>query len=218
MIFGRIDYLNLLPFYLFLKRYHPTLLYLSLAKKGPPSAINKLYKARKIDAGFISSIKSRRQKGANLGIIARKEVTSVMVLNDTATAPDSESNTSNALAKLLKLSGQVVIGDKALKLYCDGAKHRDLALEWQHKTNMPFVFARLCYNSHHQTIKRLEKQFLAKLSRRIPQYILKERAKINGITPKQISEYLNHIDYKLDKRAKMALKKFLFLTKQQNIR
>lgn len=218
MIFGRIDYINLLPFYIFLKRYHPTLLRLSLAKKGPPSTINRLFKSRRIDAGFISSIKSRGQKGANLGIIARKKVTSVMVLNNTKSNPDSESDTSNALAKLLKLEGQVVIGDKALKLFYDGAKHTDLALEWQKKTGLPFAFARLCFNTHGKKIAKLEKQFLAKHSKRIPQYILKEKAKKSGVTPKQITKYLHHIDYKLDAKAKMALKKFLFLTKQQNIR
>lgn len=217
MIFGRIDYINLLPFYIFLKRYHPHLLRLSLAKKGPPSTINRLYQSRRIDAGFISSIKSRGQKGADLGIIARKQVTSVMVLHDTKSNPDSESDTSNALAKLLKLDGQVVIGDKALKLHCEGAKYTDLAVEWQKKTGLPFAFSRLCYTSQGKKIAKLQKQFLAKQTKRIPQYILKQKEKETGVTPKQINEYLDLIDYHLDKKAKMALKKFLFLTKQQRI-
>lgn len=217
MIFGRIDYINLLPFYLFLKRFHPALLRLSLAKKGAPSTINRLFKSRKIDAGFISSIKSRSQKGAKLGIIARKAVTSVLVLENTASKDDSESDTSNALAKVLNLKGEVVIGDKALKLYLQGAKVKDLALEWQKKTGLPFAFARLCFTSHRNRIKQLEKDFLRRVTRRIPHYILLEKSQKTGIKPKDINEYLKRIDYKLDKKAEMALKKFLFITRQQRI-
>lgn len=215
MIFGRIDYLNLLPFYLFLKRYHNHLLRLSTAKKGPPSAINRLFKTRRIDAGFISSIKSRGQRGANLGIIARGPVTSVLVIEGEFTK-DPESDTSNALAKLLGLQGRVAIGDKALKLYCEGAKAVDLAERWQQQTGMPFVFARLCYNNRGRRIKRLEKQFLRRMTRRIPQTVLKQKAAQSGINPEAIVAYLQRIDYRLDRKAERGLKKFLFLTRHLN--
>ncbi|MDR2151277.1 MAG: hypothetical protein LBO72_00500, partial [Helicobacteraceae bacterium] len=176
MIFGRIDYLNLLPFYVFLKRYRPRMLQMSNFKKGPPSAINRLYKRRLIDAGVISSVRSRGQKGANIGIIARRAVTSVLVLEGEFQA-DSESETSNALAKLLSLKGRVAIGDKALKLFVDGAEAIDLALEWQARYKAPFVFARLCYTSGDRLIKRIERQFFRRMTRRVPQYILQDRAK-----------------------------------------
>jgi chorismate dehydratase len=212
MIFGRIDYLNLLPFYLFLKRYRPHMLHRSNFKKGPPSAINSLYKRRAIDAGFISSIRSRGQKGANLWIIARKAVTSVLVLEGEFKA-DNESETSNALAKLLGLRGRVAIGDKALKLYSEGAKAVDLALEWQTRYKMPFVFSRLCYTSGDRLIKKIEKQFLRRMTRRVPQSILQDRAKKSGIPAEEIAAYLNRLEYRIDKRAAMALKKFLFLAR-----
>lgn len=215
MIFGRIDYLNLLPFYLFLKRYHNRLLRLSMAKKGPPSTINRLYKSRRIDAGFISSIKSRGQKGANLGIIARGPVTSVLVLEGQF-SKDPESDTSNALAQLLGLKGRVAIGDKALKLYCQGVQAIDLAEAWQRKNKMPFVFARLCYNRGGKQIARLERQFLKYHTRRIPHSLLLEKSRQSGIPPKAILEYLERIDYRLDQKAKRGLSRFLFLTRHLN--
>lgn len=216
MIFGRIDYLNLLPFYLFLKRYHGSLLAMSNFKKGPPSTINRLYKRRLIDAGFISSIKSRNQKGTNLGIIAKNAVTSVLILEGEFKS-DDESETSNALAKLLGLKGRVAIGDKALKLYSEGAQAIDLALVWQERYKMPFVFSRLCYTSGKAQIKRIEKQFLRRLTRRIPQIILREKAQKTGIAAAEISAYLKRLDYKIDKRSQMGLHKFLTLTKAQQL-
>ncbi|MDR2639376.1 MAG: hypothetical protein LBC09_06050 [Helicobacteraceae bacterium] len=212
MIFGRIDYLNLLPFCLFLKRYYPRLLQMSNFKKGPPSAINRMYKRRVIDAGFISSIRSRGQKGANMGILARKAVTSVLVLEGEF-QPDAESETSNALAKLLGLKGRVAIGDKALKLYADGAKAVDLALAWREKYQTQFVFSKLCYTSGGGLIKRLEKRFFRRMTRRIPQYILQDRAKKSAIAAEEIGAYLNRLEYRIDKKAAKALKKFLFLVK-----
>ncbi|MDR1911317.1 MAG: hypothetical protein LBQ52_03075 [Helicobacteraceae bacterium] len=213
MIFGRIDYINLLPFYLFLKRYYPRILQMSNFKKGAPSVINRLFKRRAIDAGFISSICSRNQKGANLGIIAKKAVTSVLVLEGEFVA-DAESETSNALAKLLNLTGRVMIGDKALKLYAEGEKAVDLALEWQKRYKLPFVFSRLCYTSGDRLIKRIEKRFLRRITRRVPQAILQDRAKKNGIAASEISAYLKRLEYRIDKKAAKALKKFLFLTRR----
>lgn len=212
MILGRINYLNLLPFYLFLKRYHGRLLQMSNFKKGSPSAINGLYKRRLIDAGFISSIKSRRQKGTNIGIVAKNAVTSVLVLEGEFKA-DEESATSNALARMLGLKGRVMIGDKALKLYIDGAKTIDLAVEWQNRTGMPFVFSKMCYTKSGKFVKKLSKHFLQKLSRRVPQIVLRDREKKTGIPADQISAYLSRLDYKIDLKAQRALKKFLIMAR-----
>ncbi|MDR1452287.1 MAG: hypothetical protein LBI57_08190 [Helicobacteraceae bacterium] len=214
MILGRIDYLNLLPFYLFLKRYYPRVLQTSNFKKGPPSAINRMFKRRAINAGFISSVKSRGQKGANIGVLAYGAVTSVLVLEGEFQA-DSESATSNALARLLNLKGRVAIGDKALKLFADGAKAIDLALAWQAKYKAPFVFARLCYTSGDRLIKRMEKRFFRRMTRRVPQFILQDRAKKTAIAPEEIRAYLNRLEYRIDNKAAKALKKFLFLVKDQ---
>jgi chorismate dehydratase len=203
-----------LPFYIFLKRFYPRVLQCANFKKGAPSEINRLYKRRKIDAGFISSIKSRRQKGTKLGVIARSAVTSVLVLEGDF-AEDSESDTSNALARLLGLKGRVAIGDKALKLYLDGAKAVDLALEWQARYKMPFVFSRLCYTSQDRQIRKMERLFLRRFTRRAPSYILLKWASERRIEPQAIKEYLNKLEYRLDLRAARALNKFLFLTRRQ---
>jgi len=50
------------------------------------------------------------------------------------------------LAKVLGLHGKITIGDKALKLFLSGTEGVDLALRWKEKTDLPFVFARLCFN------------------------------------------------------------------------
>ena len=76
MIFGKIDYLNLLPFHLFLKRFASTTRHQMSVnyKKGVPSKINEDFLNRRVDAAFISSIKARRCRKTRLGIIAKKEV------------------------------------------------------------------------------------------------------------------------------------------------
>ena len=55
MIFGKIDYLNLLPFHVFLKSA-PLSSQIKKAiefKKGVPSKLNRALNARKIDAAVI---------------------------------------------------------------------------------------------------------------------------------------------------------------------
>ena len=213
MLFGSISYLNLLPFQVFLKKYISNSQAKSSIKykQAIPSKINKALKKRKINAGFISSIASKKEKCTNLGIIANKKVYSVLLLegkNET----DPASASSNHLANILNLNGKVLIGDDALKHYLEGKKSIDLAQEWYKKTKLPFVFARLCYNKHDKYIQKLAKQFAQKKVK-IPQYILKKEAKKRDITPKQLLWYLEHISYDMDYRAKKGLKKFLSLKK-----
>ena len=211
MIFGSISYLNLLPFQMFFKKNikNSQIKQIVQYKKGVPSTINKKFKNKKIDAAFISSIKSKNQKCTNLGIVSFKEVYSVFVLNG-ANKTDSESDTSNALAKILNIKGAVTIGDKALKLYLNNkeAIKSDLSLEWYKKTELPFVFARLCYNTHSQKIKKLAKKFVKQKSK-VPQYYLKKAAKSKNITPNELKWYLEHIYYNLNYKEQKALKLFL---------
>jgi len=176
-------------------------------KRAVPSTINKALKRREVNAAFISSIESKKCKCTDLGIIAHKKVYSVLLLEGNNQA-DPASATSNQLAKVLNLQGQVLIGDAALKHYLDGGEGLDLAEEWYNKTGLPFVFARLCYNKHERSIKKLAKTF-AKSKIKIPQYILKREAKKRDITPKQLTWYLDHIYYELDWKAKKSLKLFL---------
>ena len=209
MLFGSISYLNLLPFQLFLKRYLKS----NAAKmafrykRAVPSQINASLSRGEVNAAFISSIHSPRFRCTDLGIIADKRVYSVFVLPETE-ATDPASATSNRLAKILGLHGKVLIGDAALKYYLDGGEGIDLAEAWHDKTGLPFVFARLCYNKHGKSIEKLARTF-ARSKVKIPQYILKQEAKERGITPKQLSWYLEHIFYEMDWKAKRSLKKFL---------
>ena len=209
MLFGSISYLNLLPFQVFLKRYTSS----SAAKmsfnykRAVPSQINKALKRKEVNAAFISSIESKKCKCTDLGIIADKKVYSVLLLSGDNEI-DPASATSNQLAKVLDLQGKVLIGDAALKYYLDGGEAIDLAEAWYEKTGLPFVFARLCYNKHDNVVKQIARKF-AGTKVKIPQYILKKEAKKRGITPRQLTWYLDHIYYKMDDKAKKSLKLFL---------
>ncbi len=163
MLFGSISYLNLLPFQLFLKQYiRNNAAKMSFRyKRAVPSQINSALKRREVNAAFISSIQSRNFKCTDLGIIANKKVYSVFSI-PREDETDPASATSNQLAKILELKGKVLIGDEALKYYLAGGKGVDLAEAWYEKTGLPFVFARLCYNRHEQTVQKLAHTFSQK--------------------------------------------------------
>lgn len=211
MIIAKIDYINLLPFMVFLKKYLKSDIQKSIvnAKKSYPSKINQQFKSRKANAAFISSIASKNCRCTDLGIVAFKEVWSVLAINH-GYKKDKESMTSNALAKMLKIDKEIIIGDKALKFYFDAKEKNfeDLATLWYQKYKLPFVFARFCYNSNAKFYKKLAKNFLIS-HQKIPFYIKQQYAKSRGISTKQIDAYLQKINYKIDPRAKIALKKFL---------
>lgn len=209
MLFGSIDYLNLLPFQVFLKRsINNSAVQTNLKKhRNIPSLINKAFHQGKINAAFISSVTSKGCKCTDAGIVGKGKVYSVLLLNKDDRS-DSASQTSNALAKVLSLKGEVMIGDRALKYYLDGGEAIDLSLEWHNKTRLPFVFARLCYHKHQAQITKLAKQF-TRTKIFIPQYILKKEAKRREISPQDARWYLNHIHYKIDQKAKQSLKMFL---------
>jgi chorismate dehydratase len=199
MKIGHIDYLNLLPFYQFLKKKNIPII------KGVPAEINKLYKKRKIEAAFISSIKTKNEKCFNIGIAAKKKVKSVLLCKGEGI--DKESETSNMLKKILNLKGQVVIGDKALKL----KNCTDLAEVWFNQYHLPFVFALFCTNTNHKKYEKLINEFL-KTKPKIPYLTLKKYAEKIGISTKEAKEYLDKIIYyKLSWQEKKALK--IFLTK-----
>ena len=176
-------------------------------RKDVPSKINKALRKQQINAGFISSIESPRYNCTNLGIIANKAVYSVFILKGDD-KKDQESASSNKLAEILKLKGEVIIGDKALKYYLNGGEGVDLATEWYKKTTLPFVFARLCYNCHGKIIKNIAHKFMQQPVK-VPQYILKREAKKRSITPKQLLWYLEHIEYRMNHKSKKSLKLFI---------
>lgn len=219
MLFAKIDFINLLPFNIFIKKNIKSNQLKSIIeyRKSYPSAINKKFKKRTVHSGFVSSIASRNEKGLDLGIIARDEVLSVLVVPGTY-EKDFQSETSNALCEVLGLKGKVIIGDKALKFYHENNKDEfiDLAKAWQNKYNLPFVFAKLCYNKNGKLLERTTRKF-NKRHIKIPQYILNQYEKRSGISKKNITEYLKKIDYDMGIKEKRALKLFLKLTKEQGL-
>ena len=209
MVFGKIEYLNLLPFHVFMKRFTKSSQQsMSMEyKKGVPSNINEKFLSRRVDAAFISSISARGQKSVDLGIIAKKEVLSVILIPGSKEISDVESATSNVLAKVLGLKGEVLIGDKALRYYLESKEHIDLAAMWNERFNTPFVFALLCYHKDKKRYKTIKKEFL-KRKVKIPQYLLNKASEKTKIDKKDILNYLSYISYDLDKKAKLGLKKF----------
>ncbi len=212
MLFGKIDYINLAPFHVFLKCYlkNSQLKQSIEYKKSYPSRINKLFKARRIDAAFISSVESKRGtfKCLDAGIVAHKEIRSVLVKSGTF-QNDSESATSNALAKILNAEGEVIIGDKALKLYLQNPKlYIDLASLWYEKEGLPFVFARFCVNNNTRFYQKLVRNFL-QTKVKIPYYILKRYSNKRDIPINEIKSYLKLVNYSIDYKSKKSLEKFL---------
>ncbi len=219
MIFAKIDFINLLPFHIYIKKRIQSSQVKSIIqyKKSYPSYINKKFKTRKVDSAFISSIASRGEKRLDLGIIARKDVQSVIVVPGKK-KDDYQSETSNALAKILNLEGKVLIGDKALKFFHDNPEIEviDLAEAWQDKYNLPFVFATLCYCKNRKILEKIIRNFNKKHIK-IPQYILEQYSKRSGVSKKHIIEYLKRIDYDIGIKEKRAIKKFLTLAKKEGI-
>lgn len=218
MIFGKIDFINLLPFHVFMKRYVRT----SQAQqslhyhKGVPSALNRSFAARRIDAAFISSITARNCTHFNVGIVAKKEVLSVLSLPCDKNKKDTDSATSNLLAQVLNIQGEVLIGDKALRYYYSRGEHTDLGKVWNECTGLPFVFALLCTHHHTNELKRLSRAFVRKPIK-IPYYILMENAQKSDLTAAQITHYLKYISYKIGEKEKQGYKRFLKEAKERGL-
>lgn len=218
MIFGKIAYLNLLPFHMYLKRTlrHSTEKKAWLMRGAVPSQINRDFEAGRVDAAVISSVKSQGRLCADFGIVADGEVMSVLLLPG-ETKRDADSDTSNALASILGLEGEVMIGDKALRYRLEHpGEGIDLAQAWKEKTGLPFVFARLCAHPKHiKRIRRLSARFFI-FPPKVPYSLLKKEAAAHGLTVSQLKHYLGKIHYRLGWREKRALR--LFLKKHSKIK
>ncbi|MEN8304217.1 MAG: MqnA/MqnD/SBP family protein [Campylobacterota bacterium] len=214
MVFGKIEYLNLLPFHVFMKRFTKSSQQSASMhyKRGVPAEVNKKFLSRRVDAAFISSISAQKYSHVELGIVAKKDVQSVLVIPSKKSKSDAESASSNVLARILDVKGEVLIGDKALRYYLSGKPHVDLADEWNRRYNSSFVFALLCYHKDKKIYKDIQKQFL-KRRVRIPHYILKQASLRTSVKEDDILEYLDSITYNLDSKAKLGLRKFYALSK-----
>lgn len=218
LIFGKIDFINLLPFHVFIKRYARTLRFHQILHhhKGVPSALNRDFAMRRIDAAFISSITAKNCTHYNVGIVAKREVLSVLSLPAELSKNDTDSATSNRLSQILGTHGEVLIGDKALRYYYSGGRHTDLGKVWNEKTGLPFVFALLCTHEHTAELKRLSRAFV-RSKIRIPYYILMEASRKSGLTPAQITHYLKYISYTIGEKETRGLKRFVKEAKKRGI-
>lgn len=214
MIFAKIDFINLIPFYVYIKKNIKSSQTKSIInyKKSYPSKINQDFHKRRVDGAFISSIKSKRCKCTDIGIVAKKEVLSVLSIPGDF-SKDTQSDTSNILAQVLDEKGKIIIGDKALQYYYqnDTQEFVDLAQKWHDEYKLPFVFARLCYTKNGKTIESLANNFV-NTKVKIPQYVIKKYAKRTGLSVKQISQYLDKISYNIGSKEKKSLNKFFKLS------
>jgi chorismate dehydratase len=219
MIFGKIDFINLLPFHIYLKKHIQSSQIKSIIEhnKSYPSNINKKFLKTKVHSAFISSIASYKKKSLNIGIVAKNEVDSVLLIPG-AKKDDYQSQTSNALAKVLNLDGEVIIGDKALRYFYENKSENfiDLAKQWKDKYNLPFVFAVLCFNKNGKQLKNIVKNF-KKEKIKIPRYILKQYSDKSNISEKNILNYLSKIDYEISQKERKSLNLFFRLCKQKGL-
>lgn len=207
---GKIDYLNLLPFDVYLKKSPLSTQQKKMIayKKSYPAKLNKDFLFSRIDAGFVSSIMALGDKkiASNVGIIAKGEVWSVIVIPQER-KDDYQSATSNALAKVLRVNGEVRIGDRALHYKLEGGEYQDLGLLWWEKHQLPFVFGLFCSKKKSAQVQEMLRGF-AKSKIKIPHYILEQRAKSSDIPTKEIKQYLQKIYYTLTSKEKRALALF----------
>jgi chorismate dehydratase len=214
--FGKIEYLNLLPFRVFLERKISNSQFHKVSKRlrGVPSQINRAFLTKKVDSAFISSIHSKNLRCTNLGIIAKGEVQSVLIIKDNLiNENDKSSETSNILAKVLAQNGKVIIGDPALKYRTknkNSSNFIDLSELWFEKYKLPFVFARLCFHGSGNLIKKIEANF-KKDSGWIPNYIIELESKKSGLNKNEVMNYLSKINYFCDWKSRRGLELFLSL-------
>ncbi len=222
MRFGKIDYLNLAPFDVFIKKYpiqNSFKLFIN-KHKSYPSKLNKEFLFKKIDAGFISSIAGIKSKKTKSGIISYGEVWSVIAIKNDSKF-DYQSASSNALSIILKINGEVLIGDRALKYKLNNHKtnkdYIDLGLEWYRKHKLPFVFGLLCCNKYEKLYNNISKSFNNK-NIKIPYYILQEYSNKSKIEKNDIKNYLKHIHYKISNKSKISLFRFYRAARLKNIK
>jgi chorismate dehydratase len=212
LILANIEYINLLPFKLFIKRYYPSLYKRMLHHKGTPKEINKKFKNRQINSAFISSIKSKRTQKITMGISAKGEVQSVLVLKG-ENKKDENSDTSNVLAQILNIKGEVIIGDRALKVYLKKEKDFiDLSEFWFKKYKLPFVFATFSINTYKKLYNKIQQEFLNHKIK-IPFFVSKNVCLEKDITRKELLDYLNVIYYDINYKERLSLKLFRSLAK-----
>lgn len=167
-----------------------------------------MFRRKLVDAAFVSSVESTRANRTGSGIVAKRAVKSV-IIELGAQKSDNESATSNKLARVLGLEGEVFIGDKALSKYLENTgEYIDLAAEWHARTGLPFVFGRFCFNRNGVRYKRLSREFNAQKIN-IPHYVLEWEARQKGFKTKDAKEYLKLISYEVGAKEERGFALFM---------
>lgn len=207
MRLGKIDYLNLLPFDVFVKKFPLSNQNKAMIsyKKSYPAKLNRDFLFSRIDGGFLSSIMAYGKKSIALdcGIVAYGEVWSVLALPRDSKS-DYQSASSNALIQVLGISGEVLIGDRALVYKLGGGEGIDLGKMWWDQKKLPFVFGLFCVAKKREEARRIAKSF-SKKKIAIPFYLLHKASQKSGVEPKAILKYLQKISYRLGTKEKRGL-------------
>ena len=210
MRLGKIDYLNLLPFDVFLKKSSLSAQSKAIVayKKSYPAKLNRDFLFLRIDAGFLSSIMAygKPKLGLEAGIVASGEVWSVLALPKESKG-DYQSASSNALIQVLGIEGEVLIGDRALAYKLQGGDCVDLGERWWKKKRLPFVFGLFCANSKRQRAKKIARDFASRRIK-IPYYLLIRASERTQIERKAILQYLQRISYFIGEKEKRGLDRF----------
>lgn len=210
MRIGKIDYLNLLPFDVFLKQSSLSAQTKAIVayKKSYPAKLNRDFLFLRIDMGFLSSIMGYGypKLATQVGIVSYGEVWSVLALPKESKL-DYQSASSNALIRVLGMNGEVLIGDRALAYKLSGRECIDLGKVWWEKKSLPFVFGLFCSFSKNPSFERILSAF-AKKKIKIPYYILKNASQKSHIAPKDILNYLGKISYRVGHKEQQGLRQF----------
>ena len=167
-----------------------------------------MFRRKLVDAAFVSSVESTRGNRTASGIVAKGAVKSV-IIKPGAQKNDNESATSNRLARVLGLTGEVFIGDKALRKYLRSPDdYVDLAERWSGETGLPFVFGRFCFNRNGERYKKLSHEFNNQKIK-IPYYVMSGEATQKGFSYKEAKEYLALISYRVGAKEERGFALFM---------
>ena len=234
MIIGRIDYLNVFPFYHALEEdlWGPFAC-------GSPRRLGEIARAGELDAAplpivDVFDLEDEFEPLGHWGIACRGAVGSVLLfsrkpiseLSHARLLCTGESSTSVVLARQMleemgsidvqiergdepeSFDGYLVIGDRALLLDSDHSfEYRtDLCELWFKRTQLPFVFARWVVRKSVSSAQKF--QLAAALDASVNAQWPSEIPNQAGLTSGAARAYLNNMIYRLDSECESAIKRF----------
>jgi len=234
VIIGRIDYLNVFPFYHALEEdlWGPFV-------TDSPRRLGEIARAGKLDAAplpivDVFDLEDEFEPLGHWGIACRGAVGSVLLfsrkpiseLSHARLLCTDESSTSVVLARQMleemgsidvqiergdepeSFDGYLVIGDRALLLDSHHSfEHRtDLCELWFKRTQLPFVFARWVVRKSVSSGQKV--QLAAALDASVNAPWPSDIPNQAGLTPTRARAYLSNMIYRLDAECESAIKRF----------